>query len=300
MTRRDVFRTFFALSAASLLQCADRRSDEPFRFCLNTSTINGSKLGLLKALSAAASAGFRSVEIWVRDVQAALQSGASVRSIAAAISDLGLTIENAIDFPHWLADDEAERREALTQLRATCELLVELGCRRIALPPAGMTSAKIDLNLAAARFAEAAETVRSVGLMPQLEIWGFSANVGTLGDALYIVAQSGIAQAGILADVYHLHRGGTPFTALTYVAPSVLQIFHLNDFPTQIPREQLKDADRLFPGDGAAPWPLLKTLLQEKAPLVLSLELFSPALWQLDPQTAAEIGLKKMRQVFGL
>ncbi|MDZ7347107.1 MAG: sugar phosphate isomerase/epimerase, partial [candidate division KSB1 bacterium] len=158
MTRREVFRAFFALSAASMLRCAGCTGDEPFRFCLNTSTINGSKLGLMKALSTAASAGFRSVEIWVRDVQAALQSGTSLQSIAAAISDLGLTIENAIDFPRWLVDDETERREALTQLRATCELLAELGCRRIALPPAGMTSAKIDLDLAAARFAEAAET----------------------------------------------------------------------------------------------------------------------------------------------
>ncbi len=295
MTRRTALRGLALAFGASLVDCRPIRTDRRFRFCLNTGTINGRQLGLQKALEIASRAGYDSVEIWVRDLNECLASGAKAKEIASLARNLGLTIENAIDFLPWLVNDEGERRAALEQMRRTMELLREIGCPRIAVPPAGAVAERIDLFVAAERFAPVITLGEEIGVLPQLEVWGFSQTLRTLGEALFIAAQCGSRSVGILADVYHLHKGGTPFEALHYLPAETLQIFHVNDYPEK-PREQLTDADRVLPGDGLAPWPWLTELLEKKSPVVLSLELFNRSLWELEPLTAAKLGLEKMKR----
>lgn len=302
ISRRRALQAALVTCGAGFLQCrTSAEQKKSFRFCLNTSTIGGQNLGLTKSMEIASKAGYDAVEIWMRDLEAYLKSGASLKDVRQRASDLDLTLENAIDFPRWIVDDESERTAALEQTRRTMATLAEIGCPRLATPPVGVTSsAGFDLFAAAERFAALAAVGESMGVMPQLEIWGFSANLHSLGEALFIAAQSGNPRVGILADVYHLYRGGSPFEALHFVPPSALQIFHVNDYPPSPPREQLKDSDRLMPGDGAAPWPTIVRLLREKnSPVVLSLELFNPDLWKQEPLQVARLGLEKMKQAFG-
>lgn len=74
-------------------------------------------------------------------------------------------------------------------------------------------------------------------------------------------------------------------------------IFHMNDYPKDLPRERIKDADRIFPGDGIAPLnTVLKTLHQIGYQGFLSLELFNPEYYKRDAFQVIKTGLEKMKE----
>lgn len=77
-----------------------------------------------------------------------------------------------------------------------------------------------------------------------------------------------------------------------------MPVIHLNDYPAVPDREQLKDADRVYPGDGIAPWGFLVPELRRINPnMVLSIELFSRKLWELPAEEVARTGLRKMKDI---
>jgi sugar phosphate isomerase/epimerase len=113
-----------------------------------------------------------------------------------------------------------------------------------------------------------------------------------------VAIESGHPNACILVDVYHLHKGGSGFTGLKQLGPAALQVFHMNDYPANPPREKITDADRVYPGDGVAP---LAAMLRDLHALgfrgLLSLELFNRGYWKQDALVVAKTGLEKMRAV---
>jgi sugar phosphate isomerase/epimerase len=137
-----------------------------------------------------------------------------------------------------------------------------------------------------------------IGVVPQVEVWGFSKTLGRLGEAALVAIESGHKDACILPDVYHLYKGGSGFTGVNLLAGSAMHVLHLNDYPADPPRETIADKDRIYPGDGAAP---LKTFLRDLRRIgfrgALSLELFNREYWMRDALVVARTGLDKMKVV---
>ena len=94
----------------------------------------------------------------------------------------------------------------------------------------------------------------------------------------------------------HLGEVLTQFTP-ALVAGSAMHCFHMNDYPATPPRETIRDADRVYPGDGIGP---LTQILRDLAAAgfrgTLSLELFNPTYWKQDPLAVARTGLAKMKE----
>lgn len=271
----------------------------PFTLCLNLSTIRGQKLGFVKELETAAAAGFRSVEIWIDTLQTYLQQGGTLADARQRIDGLGLRIENAIGFAPWIIDDEATRAKGLDQLRGEMDMLAQLGCNRIAAPPSGATNAPVlDLKHVAERYRTILDLGLKTGVIPQLELWGFSKNLNRLSEVMYVAIESGHPAARVLLDVYHLFRGGSGGDCLPLIGKPAIEVFHLNDYPKTVTHETVTDADRVYPGDGVAP---IRSLLQQiKTPdksIVLSLEVFNKAYYAQDALTVAKTGLAKMQAV---
>jgi sugar phosphate isomerase/epimerase len=268
-----------------------------FRYCLNTSTISGKNPGLLKYIEIASKAGYDGIEVWVRDVEAALNAGQSLSSLKRFIEDHGLQVESAIGFAPWMTDGEA----GFVQMEKEMQMLAGIGCRRIAAPPAGVPVDKtLDLFAVGEKYKKLLDLGRLTGVMPQLEFWGSSPVLWHLGQVLMIAAVADDPDVKILPDVYHMFRGGTGFDALKMLNGSLIDIFHMNDFPENKPREQQDDADRIYPGDGAAPMSQILTDLNNMGgEKVLSLELFNRSYWEEDPYLVAERGLAKMKSLVG-
>jgi sugar phosphate isomerase/epimerase len=135
-----------------------------------------------------------------------------------------------------------------------------------------------------------------MGVVPQLEIWGPSKNLHLLGEAMFVVIESGHPKACLLPDVYHTYKGGSDFNGFKQISAHAIQVFHMNDYPADPPRETISDRDRVYPGDGIAPLTqIIRDLQANCSRAVLSLELFNPDLWKQDPLAVAKTGLAKMK-----
>lgn len=270
---------------------------KPFKFCFNTSCLMGQNLGIEKEVEIIANAGFDGVEVWIPALEAYKGEGKSIKDLGKKIADLGLKVEDAIGFATWIVDDEVARNAAFEQVKKEMSMLAELGCKRIAAPPMGATDVTgLDLRKAGERFRHLIELGIEEGVIPQLELWGFSKTLSRLSELLYVAAECGHPQTRILTDVYHLHKGGSMTDGLKLIAPDAIEIFHINDYSENISRKEITDADRVFPGDGIAPLDdILTTLAKDRDEVVLSLELFNKEYFKMEASKVAEIGLRKMK-----
>jgi sugar phosphate isomerase/epimerase len=274
-------------------------NESPFRYCLNTSTLQGQKLDLAELVEIAAKAGYHAIEPWVFELEQYVKKGGNLRHLAQRIRDRGLTVESAIAFTEWVVDDPGRRRKGLEDTRRAMALVAQLGGRRIAAPPAGATHAPgLDPRRVAERYRALLEIGDKTGIVPQVEVWGFSHTLTRLGEATLAAMECGHPRACILADVYHLYKGGSSFGGVRLLSGSAMHVLHFNDYPAHPPRNSITDAQRVYPGDGVAP---LRTLVRDLRAIgfrgALSLELFNRAYWKLDALVVAKTGLAKMRRV---
>jgi len=293
-TRRRFLQVCSA--AASIAPCLSAQSSSsPFRYCLNTATLQGYKLSLPEMIDAAGKAGYNAIEPWLNAVTAYTGPLADIRK---RISDQGLTVESAIAFAQWIIDDPAKRAAALEQMRREMDLVAQIGGRRIAAPPAGANNAApIELSAIVERYHAVLELGGRMGIVPELEFWGPSTNLNRLSQAMFVVLDSGHPKACVLADVYHLYKGGSGFAGLPQLSAQAIQVIHMNDYPADPPRDKIADRDRVYPGDGVAPLKqILRDLHRVNPQLVLSLELFNVNYWKTDALDTAKTGLAKMKQ----
>lgn len=306
MNRRELLKSTIATGAAlaigsqtEIMAAPVKKKKHNFTYCLNTSTIRTQNLGLMGEMEVAAKAGFDGIEIWMRTLQAYLKDGGTTADVRKKASDLGLTIEDSIGFAAWVVDNDEQRNKAVEQIKMEMDLLAQIGCKRIAAPPMGATNEPgLDLLKAAERFRVICDLGEEMGVLPQLELWGFSQNLHLFGETLFVAAECGHPKAVILPDVYHLRRGGSPFEALEMINGSKIQMFHLNDYPGDVEKTKLTDAMRVMPGDGDAPLDaILGTLNAKGVPIALSLEIFNEDVWKMDALEACKMGISKMRAV---
>jgi len=269
----------------------------PFTYCFNTSTIRGQNLTLDKEIEITAKAGYSAIEPWVHKIHEYAGAGGNLKDLRKRITDLGLTVESAISFFQWIIDDDAKRAKGFEQAKHDMEILAQIGGKRIAAPPAGATREPgLDLMKAAERYRELLELGDKIGVVPQIELWGSSKNLHRLGQCMFVVIESGHPKACFMPDVYHIYKGGSDFTGLKQLSAHAIQVFHMNDYPADPPRDRIGDRDRVMPGDGIAPMTqILRDLCATGNRAVLSLELFNPDYWKQDPLEVAKIGLVKMK-----
>jgi len=287
-----------ALTASKAASATRSQSKIPFSYCFNASTIRGQKLTLDKEIEITAKAGYSGIEPWVAKIREYVAGGGNLKDIRKQAGDLGLAIEGAISFPRWIVDDDAERAKALEEIKQEMDLLAQIGGKRIAAPPAGANKEPgLDLMKAAERYRAVLELGDKMGVVPQLEMWGSSANLHLLGEAMFVVIETGHPKACLLPDVYHIYKGGSDFNGLKKISAQAISVFHMNDYPANPPRETISDRDRIYPGDGIAPLTqILGDLHANGSRAVLSLELFNPTYWQQDPLLVAKTGLAKMQE----
>lgn len=313
MSRRTMLRTtgWAALGSAfaGLSSCGAKVKEEsseegvsskrPFRVSINVSTISGYKLPVRQQVDLCAEAGFEGIELWTRDVDAFVSRGGSYEELRRQLASSGLLLENMIGFATWFADDPLKREEGLRQMRHDMEMTAGLGGRFIAAPAQGVT--RFDRS----RLPEYAERYRAVldlgdeiGVTPILELWGAGV-LSQLSDTMAVAIGSGHAKASVLLDFYHLYRGGNPFDSLRLVNGKMLPVFHINDYPDTPPRMELKDSDRVFPGDGICPFSEILPLLYDTGFRGgLSVELFNKGYWEtMDVKEVLRMSFEKTTQV---
>lgn len=299
LTRRKALLGSGAMMAAAatapILAGDAKASDHAasFRYCFNTGTIRGQKRSIVEEVEIAAKAGYQAIEPWISEIQEFVERGGKLADLKNSIADLGLTVESAITFSDWLSD-AAQKPNGFEAWQRDMELIAQIGGKRICAPPGG--TAEKDLSKVAARYRRLLELGKTLGVTPELELWGRSPTIHRLGEVAYVLAEAGHPDACAVLDVFHIYVGGSPFAGLQTFNANTLPVFHMNDYPADPPRERIGDGSRVFPGDGIAPLhDILRILRGIGFHGFLSLELFNPNYWKLDPLDVARKGLAKMK-----
>jgi sugar phosphate isomerase/epimerase len=271
----------------------------PFRFGMNTATLRGQKLPIAELVEVVAKAGFQAIEPWISELEEHSRRGGSLKDLGKKIRDLGMTVESSIGFAEWIVDDDARRAKGLEHARRDMDLVAQVGGLRMAAPPAGATNEpRLDPARVAERYRKLLELGDQIGVVPEVEVWGFSKTLTRLSDAAEVALMTGHPKACILPDIYHLYKGGSPFAGLRLLSGQVVHVIHTNDYPANPPRATIKDSDRVFPGDGVAPLAVIFRDMRDAGFRgTLSIELFNPTYWQQDPHTVARTALAKTRAI---
>ncbi|MCL2104285.1 MAG: sugar phosphate isomerase/epimerase [Kiritimatiellaeota bacterium] len=275
--------------------------DARFRFCLNTGTIRGYKLPLDKQIEAAVATGYGGIEPWVSDVAEAAKTGGALKGLAKRCKDGGLAVVSAIGFAPWAVNEDDVRAKGLEQMKREMAMIAELGGTHIAAPPAGINGGDapvVSLDAIAERYRAVLELGRDMGVVPQIEFWGSAKNLNRLEQCIYVAAMADHPDACVLADVFHAYKGGSSFNALRLLGREAAHCFHINDYPANPPRETIRDADRVWPGDGIAPLKeVIASFRDNRADVWLSVEVFNAAYWKTSAEETAKTGLANMRKL---
>lgn len=284
-----------AASAAPASQ-SGRPADEPFKYCLNTSTLRGFKLSISDEVDLAAKVGFEAMEPWISELDAHVKAGGSLKDLGKKLADNKITIESAIGFAPWIVDDDAKRAKGVEQMKREMDMVAQIGGKRIAAPPAGNDNPAMDLRKAAERYRVILDAGDQIGVVPEVEFWGPVKFLNTLAEAAFVAVASGHPKACILADIYHMYKGGSGHDSIKLLNGDAVHVIHTNDYPADPPRDQIKDEHRVYPGDGIAP---LTTFFRHLKAIgytgSLSVELFNKEYWKTDALTVAKSSIDKTR-----
>jgi sugar phosphate isomerase/epimerase len=306
-TRREVIAgataALAAAGAAPLVRPArgaepqSSGTNEPFKYCLNTSTIRGQNIGIAAEVDLAAKVGFQAIEPWINELETYQKKNGSLKDLRKQIDDRGLKVVSAIGFAPWIVDDEAKRKAAIEQAKREMDMVAQVGGTRLAAPPAGATDrSDMPLPAVAERYAALIEAGKNSGVTPILELWGHSKMLSKVGEVAYVACESRQPNAAILLDIYHIYKGGSDFSELHLLSGQALPVIHTNDYPGKPDRSKINDSFRVYPGDGVAPLKeIFRTLRSIGFDGYLSVELFNRTYWKQSPLKVAQASIDKTR-----
>jgi 2-keto-myo-inositol isomerase len=262
-----------------------------FLYCLNTSTIRPTPL--LEKIELAGKAGYQAIEPWNDEITAYLEQGGSMAELRKALDDAGLKVVSVIALHGWVTSEGDRHEQVLDDCRRRMAQAVELGSPYIvASPPQEV----VDLSHAANRFAELLKIGDEIGVAPSMEFLGFVDGINNVASAWTIASNAGDPTATVVADVFHMIRGGGSVDDLLTLPGERIACFHINDLPAHPDPLTQTDADRVMVGDGIADLGRVIANLRTigfHGPL--SLEIFNRELWAKDPFEVIRIGLDRIR-----
>lgn len=187
----------------------------------------------------------------------------------------------------------------MSELDLFCEVGKEIGCDRVVIVPTPDVGHKTIAEISASSLAaiEAIDTrARKNGWPMQLalEFVGYpNLCINTFGQAYDIVETANRKNVGIVLDCFHFHAMNSKWEDLERLDISKLFILHIDD-SEDLPAGALRDAHRLWPGDGTINLKRIFSILKSKGYAgMASVELFRPEYYQLPAEETIRVAKEK-------
>ncbi len=269
-------------------------------YCLNTSTIRNCGLSVPEKIKMTAQTGYQGIELWVSEIEDYLKKGGTLPDLKSLLDQNDLKVPNLIAFPQWAHPDKNIRTKALEEAKKVFEMAKTLNSTYVAAPPMGITE-MVDLPLEdiAEYYKDLVKSVQGTGVTPLLEFWGHSKKLGSLKEAIQVMKLVGETDVKILVDIFHSAKTEGSFDLLNEIKGYQIGLLHVNDYPYADDIRQLKDSQRVYPGDGVAPLGKIYDSLKKIGYSgMYSLELFNEEYEKSGAENVLKIGLEKMQRVF--
>lgn len=258
---------------------------------------------LVTDFQAAKEAGFELVEIWAAKLREYLKKQ-TVADLKKLLEELGLepySINSIEHITFRTAEDYAK-------IKAECEELSkiagEIGCPFVVVVPgklpANATKEEI-VSESVKVLNELGEIAEKHNVSLAFEFLGQTdCSVQTLDLCNEIVETVNRKNIGNVLDTFHFYAGNSSFEAIEKLNPEKLFIFHIND-AENLPKEQLTDAHRLYPGEGILPIKEIKERFDKIGyDRMVSIEIFRPQYWNENPFEVAKKAFVSTKKVLGL
>jgi len=136
------------------------------------------------------------------------------------------------------------------------------------------------------------------GVKIAFEFLGFAnASVNTLSFCNEIVEELNNDRIGMIIDTFHFYLSDEPLSVIEKVNPEKIFLVHITD-AEDLPKSQLKDANRDLPGNGVIP---LKDITQKLKDIgykgAYSIELFNPTYWDWEPEQVVRLCYQRMKEL---
>jgi 2-keto-myo-inositol isomerase len=250
-------------------------------------------------IRAASRAGYDLIEIWARKMEAYLLNHSldELRQLLAEAHVKPLAI-NSVEFITFNAP--WEKTNTMHLIERYAKMADHLNCPFIVLVPSrrpeGATDREV-LDESVRVLQEISERFKEYKVRFAFEFLGFNwCSVSTLEQDWAIVRAVNRENIGMVLDTFHFYAGESSVGAIRDVDPEKIFIFHIND-AENLPKAQLQDAHRLFPGEGVIPLVEIAAGLKNihyDGPV--SLEMFRPAYWFRPPEEVAQKGIAAIRK----
>ena len=285
------------LAPESALAAADmpyQDGTSPWPLCLNTSTIRPASVR--DKVRAASAAGYDAMELWLNDLEAWEADGEKLSTLKQAIEDEGMFVINVIGLWDCMPEGEEAFQQSLDLSKKRMEMCSAAGSRHVAVLPLPDRT-PFDIGYATDKYRTLLEIgLNEFNIQPAMEFVSVFKGLRRLGQCVAIAIDANHPKACIIPDTFHMYNGGSGFQGLHHVPGEFIASFHWNDVAAGMEPGNLKDADRIYPGEGALPLvESLRTLYANNYRGPLSLELFRREHWESDPMLVAKNGIEAMR-----
>lgn len=254
-------------------------------------------------IKAASAAGFDLIEIWAAKLREFLKTR-SVEDLKTLLAENDLQPYSINSIEHITfrsAEDYAE-------IKAECEELAKIAgainCPYIVVVPGKLpenTSKEEIIDESVRVLNELADIAEKYNVSLAFEFLGQTdCSVQTLDLCNEIVEKVNRKSIGNVIDTFHFYAGNSTFEAIEKMNPEKLFIFHIND-AENLPKENLTDAHRLYPGEGILPIREIKERFDKIGyDRMVSIEIFRPQYWNEDPFEVAKRAKAATEKVLGL
>ncbi|HUF03074.1 MAG TPA: sugar phosphate isomerase/epimerase [Aridibacter sp.] len=254
-------------------------------------------------IKAASKAGYDLLEIWASKLRKYLETN-TTSDLKALFDEHGLEPYSINSIEHVTF----RTPEAYEGIKAECEELTsiaeKIGCPFVVIVPGKMPEGKSEEEI----IDGSVEVLRELGdiaakhdVSLAFEFLGQTdCSVQTLDLCKEIVERTDRENIGLVIDTFHFYAGNSSFEAIDELDPAKLFIFHIND-AEDLPKEELTDAHRLYPGIGILPIKEIKAHFDKIGyDRMVSIEIFRPEYWGHDPFEVAEKARRATIDVLGL
>ena len=209
-----------------------------------------SPVDLRSRIEAVAAAGWRGIGFLHADLFKAEQE-LGLREVKNILDSVGLEIVELEFLNDWWTDGEA-RRVSDEWRRLLFEASEVLGSRTMKVS-GDLSPNPVDIDIFANSFDLLATQAKDYGTRVAIEPMPMN-NLRTLEAGVKLIADVGNSNGGLCVDVWHVHRGGTPYASLPSLLPiDSVFVVELDDSLEDITGGSLwEDAidARMYPGEG--------------------------------------------------
>ncbi|HEX8287464.1 MAG TPA: sugar phosphate isomerase/epimerase [Pyrinomonadaceae bacterium] len=254
-------------------------------------------------IKAAGNAGYDCVEIWAAKLREFLKthSAEDLKNLLKQ-NNLEPYSINSIEHITFRSSEDYEQIKAETE--ELSRFAAEINCPYVVVVPGKLpenTTKEEITNESVRVLNELADIAEKYNVGLAFEFLGQTdCSVQTLDFCREIVEKVDRPNIGLVIDTFHFYAGNSSFEAIETLDPNKLFIFHIND-AENLPKDELTDAHRLYPGTGILPIREIKERLDAIGyDRLVSIEIFRPEYWSDDPFEVAQKAKEATEKALGL